>query len=299
MIERGPLRSLLFAPGSRPELFAKAARSGADALVLDLEDAVAPQMKAAARQAVAAELAGRSAAMTFIRVNHPSQGQLAQDLAVLASHAGQAVMAPKISRADELNELDARLSAHERQAGLTPGAIGVMVVIESCLGLRNLFDILRHSPRVRGAGLASAEQGDLMVEIGGRWTPDGAAMAYARGRFVCEARAAGAAWLIDGAFMQLNDQPALAHESHIARVHGFTGKIAVHPKQVETLNRAFAPTAKELEQARRLLAAYQEALAHGKGATKVDGLMVDVANARWAEQVLAAAGQDARGSTTT
>ena len=290
MIQRRPLRSLLFVPGSRPEFFVKAEASGADALVFDLEDAVAPGMKGLARERVAAELARRTQGLTFVRINHPERGELENDLAVLAPHAAQAVMAPKISGPDDLRELDERLALHERRAGLERDAIGVLVVIETCLGLRNLFETLRSFPRVRGAGLASAEQGDLMVELGGQWTPGGEALAYARGKFVCEARAARSPWLIDGAFMNLTDADALQKEAGIGRVHGFTGKIAIHPRQVETLNRVFSPTASEVERARDLLAAYQDAQTQGRGAVKVRGMMVDAANARWAEQVLASAG---------
>ncbi|MDB5455079.1 MAG: Citrate lyase subunit beta / citryl-CoA lyase [Caulobacter sp.] len=285
-----PLRSLLFVPGSRPEFFVKAAASGADALVFDLEDAVAPAMKAVARDQVAAQLAQRTQGLSFVRINHPERGELESDLAVLAPHAAQAVMAPKISGPDDLGELDERLALHERQAGLERDAIGVLVVIETCLGLRNLFETLRSFPRIGGAGLASAEQGDLMVELGGQWTPDGEALAYARGKFVCEARAARSPWLLDGAFMNLADEGALEKEARIGRVHGFTGKIAIHPRQVETLNRVFSPTDADVARARALLAAYQEAKAHGRGAVKVAGMMVDAANVRWAEQVLAGAG---------
>jgi citrate lyase subunit beta/citryl-CoA lyase len=292
MIWRRPLRSLLFVPGSRPEFFVKASASGADALVFDLEDAVTSAMKGLARERVAAELARRTGELSFVRINHPEHGQLENDLAVLAPHAAQAVMAPKISGPADLEELDERLALHERRAGLETDAIAVLVVIESCLGLRNLFDTLRCFPRIRGAGLASAEQGDLMVDLGGQWTPGGEALAYARGKFVCEARAARSPWLIDGAFMNLTDADALETEARVGRIHGFTGKIAIHPRQVETLNRVFSPTAAEVARARTLLTAYQDAQARGRGAVKVGGMMVDAANVRWAEQVLASSGDE-------
>src|ERR1019366_3655575 len=112
-------------------------------------------------------------------------------------------------------------------AGLQPYAIRLMVVIETCVGLRNLFDALRSTPRACGAALASAEEGDLMVDLGGQWTPTGEALTYARGRFVCDARAAHAVWLFDGAFMNLRDELALEKESRLARVHEFSGKVAI------------------------------------------------------------------------
>lgn len=286
-----PFRSLLFVPGARQELFAKAAASAADALVLDLEDSVSAGAKDIARDCVAAELARSQDRMTFVRINHPASGELDRDLSALAPHGAQAVMVPKVQGPQDIEEIDRRLARHERETGLAPDAIGVVAVIETCLGLRNLFDTIRSAPRIRGVGLASAEQGDLMVDIGGQWTPGGEAMAYARGKFVCDARAAGCDWLIDGAFMDLTSETALESEARMARMLGFTGKIAVHPRQVATINDVFSPTEAEVERAEGLLAALREAEERGHGAIKFRGMMVDDANARWARQVLARAGR--------
>src|SRR6202035_4211990 len=103
-----------------------------------------------------------------------------------------------------------QLSLFEQDAGLGRYAISILVVIETTPGLRALHDILCSTPRIRGASLATAEQGDLMVDLGGRWTPTGEALAYARGKFVCDARAARATWILDGVFMNLRDNLALA-----------------------------------------------------------------------------------------
>jgi len=95
--------------------------------------------------------------------------------------------------------------------------------------------------RVRGASLATAEEGDFMCDIGGKWTAAGEALTYARGKLVCDARAAKMTWLVDGAFMQLADEQALECESRLARTHGFNGKVAIHPRQVKTINQVFRP----------------------------------------------------------
>lgn len=282
------LRSLLFVPGDRPERFSKAALTGADALVLDLEDSVTAARKEQARAAVAAELARPSPQLRFIRISGTRGADLARDLTVLAAHGAQAVMVPKVESADDLAELDARLAAFERSNDLEPNAIPVLVVIESCLGLRNLFDTLRGISRVRGAGLATAEEGDLMCDLGGRWTADGRALCYARGKLVCETRAAQAAWIIDGACMNLEDESALEAEANIARTCGFNGKVAIHPRQVAKINAVFSPSAEELARARRIVDAYRSAEQRGSGATTVDGVMVDRANLRWAERILGA-----------
>jgi citrate lyase subunit beta/citryl-CoA lyase len=112
-------------------------------------------------------------------------------------------------------------------------------------------------------------------------------MAYARGKFVCDARAAGLSWLIDGAFMNLAEDSALERECALARTFGFNGKVAIHPRQVAAIQAAFSPTAAEIERAKALIDAFREAEAGGRGAFRFRGMMVDYANVRRAEQLLA------------
>jgi len=283
------LRSFLFVPGTRTNLLPKALATGADAIILDLEDSVPPAQKEEARASVSIELARSPERLTFLRINHPRLGNLDKDLAALAPHGKQAVMVPKVEGARDIEEIDARLAAHELGAGLEAGAISILVVIESSMGLRNLFDTVSHTKRVRGAALASAEEGDFMCDIGGQWTPTGEALTYARGKFVCDARAAKMTWLLDGAFMQLTDEPALECESRLARTHGFNGKVAVHPNQVKSINRVFSPTDAEVERAQKLIDAFREAESQGRGAIQFQGMMVDYANVHWAEQILSVA----------
>jgi citrate lyase subunit beta/citryl-CoA lyase len=279
----------LFVPGTRTNLLPKALATGADAIILDLEDSVPPAQKDQARRSVAVELAQSPERLTFLRINHPRLGYLNQDLAVLAPHGAQAVMVPKVEGARDIEEIDLRLAAHELDAGLEAGAIGILVVIESSMGLRNLFDAISHTKRVRGAALATAEEGDFMCDIGGKWTATGEALAYARGKFTCDARAAKMTWLVDGAFMQLANEPALECESRLARTHGFNGKVAVHPSQVAPINRVFSPTDAEVERAQKLIDAFRSAETQGRGAIQFQGMMVDYANVRWAEQILSLA----------
>jgi citrate lyase subunit beta/citryl-CoA lyase len=279
-------RSILFVPGTRTELLSKAVATGADAIVLDLEDSVPLARKEEARASVSTELARSPERLTFLRINHPGLGLLEKDLATLAPHDAQAVMVPKVEDTRDLEELDARLAAHEHEAGLASDAIGVLVVIETSVGLRNLFDTVSRTKRVRGAALATAEEGDFMCDIGGQWTATGEALTYARGKFVCDARAAKMTWLVDGAFMQLADEPALERESRLARRHGFNGKVAVHPRQVKTINNVFSPTDAEVERAQKLIDAFRRAESEGRGAIEFQGMMVDYANVRWAEQIL-------------
>jgi citrate lyase subunit beta/citryl-CoA lyase len=286
MLLRRAFRSILFVPGTRTELLSKAIATGADAIVLDLEDSVPLARKEEARASVSTVLARSSERLTFLRINHPRLGDLDKDLAALAPHDAQAIMVPKVEDARDLEELDARLAAHEHDTGLESDAISVLVVIESSVGLRNLFDTVSRTKRVRGAALATAEEGDFMCDIGGTWTATGEALTYARGKFVCDARAAKMTWLVDGAFMQLADERALECESRLARNFGFNGKVAVHPRQVQAINQAFSPTDAEVERAQKLIDAFRGAESQGRGAIQFQGMMVDCANVRWAEQIL-------------
>jgi citrate lyase subunit beta/citryl-CoA lyase len=285
-----PLRSLLFVPGIRAELVEKALATGVDALVLDLEDSVPPPRREEARANVAAVLARYPDRLTFIRINHPSEGELEQDLSVLAPHPMQGLMAPKVDGPGDIAEIDARLSAFERAAGLEPYAISLMVVIETALGLRNFYDTVASTPRVRGAGLATANEGDLMADLGAQWTPEGEALAYARGKFVVDGRATKGMVLFDGPLIDIQDTAGLERESRLARRLGFDGKVAIHPRQVATIHEAFSVSAQEVARARHLIEVFREAEAKGLGAVQVDGTMVDYANVRRAERILALAG---------
>jgi citrate lyase subunit beta/citryl-CoA lyase len=286
-------RTLLFAPGSRPELMAKAQTGDADALIFDLEDSVPVHAKDEARRNVAQVLAAGLRKPMYLRVNNPRAGDVRADLAVLA-HAGalaqvMGVILPKADDARDVSTVAAELDAVEAQAGAPGGALGILPLIETCLGLRNTFDIARASPRVRGMALASAEEGDFMVDLGGRWTPHSRALAYARGKLVVDSRAAGLDWIVDGVFMNLKDTAALRAECAIARELGFVGKMAIHPTQVEVMHEVFSPSAEEVDHAEGLVAAFREGEARGVGAVKFRGMMVDYANVRLAERTLSLA----------
>lgn len=283
-------RTLMFAPASRPELLAKAQGGQADALIFDLEDSVPQQAKAQARANVLDALRAGLQKPVFIRVNHPKAGDTRADLALLAQccpEQVQGVILPKAEAPADLEQLAAWLSDVEAQGGLQQGQLGIVPLVESCLGLRNTFDLARCSQRVCGMSLASAEQGDFMVDLGGRWTSASLALAYPRSKMVVDARAAGLSWLVDGVFMNLGDTEALRVECELAREVGFVGKMAIHPSQVAVMHQVFSPSAQEIEYARGLLQAFREAEARGIGAVRYQGMMVDYANVRLAERVLA------------
>jgi citrate lyase subunit beta / citryl-CoA lyase len=294
------IRSLLFSPGSRPDMMAKAKRSGADSLIFDLEDAVAPSARDAAREAVAAALADGALAdadaadddapaspPVFVRVNHPSTGELEADLDAVVGAGPFGIVLPKTETAAEVAALDEAIGLREQRTGRALGSIVVLPLVESCLGLRFTYEIARASPRVIGLAFSSGEDGDFMADLDGQWTPGGEAMLYPRSKLICDTRAAGLGWPVDGVFMQLGDEAALAEECRLARRLGFAAKMAIHPRQLTAIHAAFTPTPEEIAYAKGLLAAFEEAQASGSGAFRYQGLMVDKANVRRAEQVLA------------
>ena len=289
-------RCLLFVPGSRPELLEKAHRSGADALIFDLEDSVPANAKQQARRHVVEALRRPEGLPVIVRANNADPHDLAADIEALAA-AGpsllEGILLPKAVDAAAVQTLTVLLTELESSSGVKSESLGIIPLIEDCLGLRNVFEIASASPRVAGIGLASAEEGDMIADLGGHWTPDSSVLMYPRGRLVCEARAAGIEWLIDGAFMNLADDAALRREAIMARNMGFVAKMAIHPSQIPTILETYSPTEEQIEDARQLVSAFQAAEADGRGAIKHQGKMVDRANIRVARRVLSLAPQSA------
>lgn len=287
-------RTLLFAPASRPELLAKAQTGGADALIFDLEDSVPANAKESARQNVADALAAGLTKPMYLRINNPRAGDFQSDLAVLG-RAGSltnvmGVLLPKADDAADVQAVAAQLDSLEAETGVAAGSLAILPLIETCLGLRNTFDIVKASPRVVGISIASAEEGDFMVDLGGRWSKGSLALMYPRSKLVVDARAAGVQWIVDGVFMNLKDVSALRVECEIARELGFVGKMAIHPTQVDVMHEVFTPSAEEIDHAKGLVVAFRQGEARGVGAVKYRGMMVDYANLRLAERTLSLAG---------
>ena len=283
-------RTLLFAPGSRAELLSKAQLGAADAMIFDLEDSVPLNAKEEARKNVQQALALGLKKPMYLRISNPRAGDYLADLGVLANQslvnvAGVAL--PKADDAQDIETVSKALQEIEIKAGVAVGSLSILPMIETCLGLRNSFDIAKSSKRISGMALASAEEGDFMVDLGGRWTPRSLALNYPRSKLVVDSRAAGLEWIVDGVFMNLKDTQMLREECLIARELGFVGKMAIHPTQVDVMHEVFSPSAEEIEYARGMIAAFREGEARGVGAVKYQGMMVDYANVRLAERTLA------------
>jgi citrate lyase subunit beta / citryl-CoA lyase len=268
-----PARSWLFVPATRPERFAKAAASGADRVIVDLEDAVAPADKRpAARNLLGARLPAE--VPLYLRVNGLGTEWFEEDLATAARLPLAGIVLPHADGPEHL----------ARAAAALPAALGIVAIVESAAGLWSALEVAR-APRAERLAFGSLDFG---LDTGAR--DEGGAMAYARSRLVVASRVAGIAPPIDSVSVAIDDEAAVAREAERGRAFGFAGKMCIHPRQIGPANRVFQPGAEDLEWAEALLAAL--AARPGDGAAfSFRGTMVDRPVVERARQILAQAGR--------
>jgi citrate lyase subunit beta/citryl-CoA lyase len=282
-----PLRSMIFTPGDRRDLIEKAIRSGADGVIVDLEDAVAIENKVEARASLAN--LPSSHVPLYVRVNGPTTEFMWEDV-VAAAQAGVAgIVLPKAEEPGLLKEISGAITAIEISSGHDRGSIGIMPLIESGLGVRQAYDMVVSSERIESVLFGGGEQGDLVADLGAEWTPDGTGLMLARSQVLLSARAAGIQHPMEAVFMDFRNLDALRVECELARRLGYVGKVAIHPAQVAVINDVFTPAPDVVEYQRKVLAAFEEAEARGSASIAVDGKMVDYAVARVAKVVIARA----------
>lgn len=285
------VRSLLFVPGHKPGMIAKAMASEADGVIVDLEDAVPDDRKLEAR-AQLAELPDPGGRDVYIRSNGPATDLLWGDLNALTAARPAGVVVPKAELPSDVMRIDGALAAAEDAAGLDHGSIELLLSLESALGLHNAYDMAKASERVVSLVFASGEEGDLVADLGVQWSLAGPELLMARSATVIAARAAGLDFPLDAVYMNIRDLDGLRAEAEFAKRLGLTGKLCIHPAQVPVVNEVFTPSQEELAEQRRILKAFEEALAEGSAAVALDGKMIDYANANRARRILALAGED-------
>lgn len=295
-----PLRSWLFVPGDSERKLARAATAGADALILDLEDSVAPAHKVAARQAVAVLLrrqADRAASRLWVRINALDSAEALADLAAIVGGRPDGIMLPKAEGPQDVARLGHYLDALETREGLPVGAVAILpVATETARAPFALGDYVKAAlPRLHGLtwgaeDLSAALGASTNKDEGGDW-----AFTYRLARSLClmAARAAGVA-PIETLHADFRDAPGLRARATAARREGFTGMMAIHPDQVATINQCFLPTEAEVAFARRVVAAFEAA--PGVGTVGLDGKMVDIPHLTQARQLLALHEAHAAGS---
>ncbi|WP_408958355.1 HpcH/HpaI aldolase/citrate lyase family protein [Natrinema sp. 74] len=272
-------RSVLFTPGDRPEMCRKAPEAGADVIIFDLEDAVAPQSKGEARGAVRDVLSEPDFdpdCEVCVRVNAADDGR-ADDLETLFADgvpdALESLMLPKVGSADDVRDLASDLEA----AG---SSLPILALLENAAGILAAPEIA--AVPATDAVVFGAE--DLAADIGATRTADGTEVLYARERVVLAAAAADCA-AIDTIVSDFEDETALREDAEFAVELGYDGKLAIHPAQVGPINEAFTPSADDREWAERVLAAKREADAEGRGVFAVDGEMIDAPLIARAERI--------------
>lgn len=282
-----PYRSMLFVPALEERFVAKAHMRGADAIILDLEDSIAPNAKAAARAAVsgaAARLAAHGV-RTFVRLNHPGSLTGADVAAAVGPHVA-GLLVPKVESVEEVRAVVWAVEAAERASGRTGAPTDLVVLVETPAGILRAEAIARADGRVVALGFGSE---DFAAALGVPPTPR--SLTVPAQLVVVAALAAGVAPLgLPGSVAEIRDTAAFAEVAQLARDLGFTGSPCIHPAQVPVLNAVFSPAAAEVEWAARAVRAYDAALAAGRGAISVDGRMIDVPVYERAKRVLARAG---------
>lgn len=268
-----PIRSLLFAGATRPDLVAKLDRAGADAVVIDLEDAVPAEAKGEARAALPELVASVARTPVFVRVNAVATSWFEADLEAVAALPLAGIVLPKTEAAEDLERVRGAL-----------GAPAVLAGIESARGVAEVEAIFAAAPQLCYFG---AE--DYIADVGGRRTPGGAEVLFARSKVALAARLAGVASL-DQIVADFRNEEAFEADAAAGRAIGYRGKLCIHPSQVPIANRVFGASAAEVERARALLAAWEEGAARGVAAVEFEGSMIDGPALRMARDTLARGG---------
>lgn len=279
------LRSLLFLPGNNPNMLVNGDILGADAIIFDLEDAVAPNEKDAARILVRNCLKTMDfrGITTIVRINAMgTDGYWREDVAELIPFQPDMILLPKVNEQGEITLLSDYIAELETANGLVVGKTSIIPLIETALGVEQSFAIAKADKRV-GALFLGAE--DLTADLHCVRTAESTEIFYSRSRVVLAARAAGIE-AIDTPFTDINDEEGNRRDAEFAKSLGFSGKAAISPRHVKAINQVFSPTAEEIEYAHEVLEAIKAAKEQGKGAISLYGKMIDKPIVIRAQQVL-------------
>ena len=280
-------RSMLFLPGNTPNIIQNGEILGADAVILDLEDAVAPTEKDSARILVrnAIKYMGFGKCEVIVRINSIDTDFWTKDLDAIIPVKPSLIMPPKTSCAQDVQQVDAYISMLEEKLGMENGSIGLIPLIETALGVENAFQIASASKRVKAIFLGGE---DLTADLRCKRTKEGREIEYARTRLVVAARAAGVD-VFDTPFTDVNDDEGIVVDANLAKALGFSGKASISPRHVEVINQVFSPTMAEIDYAYEVLEAIRIAKEQGKGAIALRGKMIDAPIVARAERTISMA----------
>ncbi|MGI6215752.1 MAG: HpcH/HpaI aldolase/citrate lyase family protein [Christensenellales bacterium] len=278
------LRSLLFIPGNNPAMLQNADVHNADAVILDLEDAVSPLEKDAARILVfnAIKYLGFNKDKIVVRINPLNTDYAKQDIDTIVPLMPKYIMPSKVSSADYIKSVSALIKEAEIKNGIKENTVKIIALIETAEGIENAYPIAKADERVEALFLGAE---DLTSDMQALRTKEGFEIAYARGRIVTAARSAGIE-AIDTPFTDVHDDEGLIKDASLARNMGFTGKASISPHHVSGINKAFSPSAEEIDYAKAVMEAIEEGKRLGRGAVSLKGKMIDRPIVLRAEKVL-------------
>jgi len=266
-------------------------------VILDLEDSVPVVSKAEARALVAKAIddaAGRDGGPAiWVRVNAATSEFLNDDLQAVVHRGLDVVLLPKAETVEEVRRTATAIERHETAHKMTAGSVAIVPMIESALGVRNCFDLIKASPRVAATCFGSARDGDLQTDLGCAWSIEGTELLYARAKVLLDTRAAGSHLIpFDGVFSDLNDEAGLIADSKLSARLGYVGRTVIHPKQIGPVRQAYAVPESEVVYYRKVVTEFEAAEKAGSAAITVDGKLVDYAMAQRAKRVLMLAARD-------
>jgi len=275
-------RSLIFVPGNNPRFLEKAKVMDADIVCFDLEDSVPDKEKKQARNLIKTALRSRSEYLSsiFVRTNSPISGKIPDDLKEIVQKGIDGIVIPKVNNIEELKKIEKNLKSLEKVRKLKP--IQIIPSIESAEGVVNTYKIAVYSKRISAVVFGVF---DLLNDMGIEYTKDQEGAKYSRAKIPVDARAAGIA-SIDAIWQDLKDLKGLEKDCKAGKILGYSGKSLIHPDQIPVTHKNFHPSKSEIQWAEKVSKSYSKLVKTGKGATTVDGKMIDEVHFKQAEAIL-------------
>ena len=275
-------RSLIFVPGNNPRFLEKAKKIQADIVCFDLEDSVPDDEKTSARKLIKNALKSRSeySSSIFVRINSPLSGKIPSDLKEITQKGIDGIVIPKVNNVTELKKIQKTLSGLEKSKKLKP--IQIITSIESAEGVVNSYPIASFGKRVTAIVFGIF---DLLNDLGVEYTKDSPGGKYSRYKIPVDAAAAGIS-AIDGIWQDLNDLKGLQKDCNFGKSLGYAGKSVIHPDQISIVHKSFYPNKTEISWAEKVCKVYLKSTKKGKGATTVDGKMIDEVHYKQAQALL-------------
>ncbi len=285
--ELAVIRSFMFTPANHPRRVEKVFQIGADAVILDLEDAVAVAEKVGARDDVVAAFSGSQRdCLHYVRINSVETEFWRDDIQATVGSWLDGVVVPKVESAVALLEVERAIAEAEDKAGLEAGCLDILPIIETAKGVEAAAEIATAGSRVRRFAFGG---GDYTLDLDYEWSADEDVLAYARARLSHASRLGGLLPPIDTVVLQINDDARFTASAQRGRKFGFGGKLCIHPSQVPLTNAIFSPSAEEIAHATAVVAAFEAAEASGSASIQLDGYFIDYPIVYKSQRILALA----------